>query len=289
MSIIPKIKNDKNFILVVILLLLITISFESAQQLFYLIRFNFADNPSFIELFKYQSMRWVIWLLLVYPIYRFIKDKIGKDLLINDFYKLAFLITSIVVINILIISILQIILFGDQRTFEIFINEYVTFYTFQKGPIYTLGYISISVILYFYLTNKQLQIDVLTINDLQNENNELYLKLKETINEKSSVLNIKIGNKQKIIPVDNIYWIEADDYCVKVHTTDESAYTMRTSLKALEQKLDNYFLRVHRKAIVNMKMVKEIQKNGSSIIILKNQTEISIANSKIKFVKEFIT
>ena len=111
--------------------------------------------------------------------------------------------------------------------------------------------------------------------------------MSDSFEDRSSVLNIKIGNKQKIIPFESIYWIEADDYCSKVHTKNDSAYTMRISLKALEEKLSNNFLRVHRKAIVNMNSVEEFKNNGSSLLVLKNKTEVLVSNSKRKFVKDY--
>jgi len=85
--------------------------------------------------------------------------------------------------------------------------------------MYTLGYIAITIILHFYFVNEQLQIEIQTVADLKQENKGLYQQLSTKIDDKASILNIKIGNKRKIIPVRNINWIEADDYCVKVHTT----------------------------------------------------------------------
>jgi len=64
---------------------------------------------------------------------------------------------------------------------------------------------------------------------------------------------------------------------------------MRSSLKALEQKLDSNFLRVHRKAIVNMDFAKEINLSQSPILILQNNEVIAISKSNLKLVRDFIS
>ena len=105
---------------------------------------------------------------------------------------------------------------------------------------------------------------------------------------KTKILNIKIGNKRKIISVNEIMWLEADDYCVLVHTINDPSYTMRISLKALQEKLSNNFLRVHRKGIVNMDMVKELNLNSNPRLVLKNDQEVIVSKSNLKFVKDFL-
>jgi len=127
---------------------------------------------------------------------------------------------------------------------------------FSKGPIYILGYIAIAIILHFYFVSEELPFQVQELSELKDSNLKLYNELKSEINDKTTILNVKIGNKRRIIPVEEIQWIEADDYCVKLHLENGKSYTMRSNLKALENKLSLPFLRVHRKTIVNMTMVK---------------------------------
>ncbi len=54
----------------------------------------------------------------------------------------------------------------------------------------------------------------------------------------------------------------------------------------MEEKLGSQFLRVHRKAIVNIAMIREIQNNGVYQLILKDQTKVPVAKSKLKAVKD---
>ena len=104
MNIIPNIKNDKQLILVVLILLLITISFETAQQLFYIKRFDLAQNVTFFDVFFNQSYRWVVWLIMSYFLVVYVKSISKKNNFgIFDFYKYTIVITGLVLIDILII------------------------------------------------------------------------------------------------------------------------------------------------------------------------------------------
>jgi len=286
MHIIQSISRHKRLIGLVALVLVLTINFETAQQYYYIKRFELAANVSYLELFKNQSYRWLIWVVLSTILVWHTKIKINKDSLsIKDFTSYTLLIGMLVIINILLISLLQMLIQEGPSPFSMLFTEYIPFYTFQKVPIYVLSYFSLTVALHFYFANQELQIKVLEFGELKKLNTNLYEKMSETVRDKTSVLNIKVGKSHKVIPVAEISWIEADDYCVKVHTKDHSSYVMRMSLKALEEKLGEGFLRVHRKAIVNIHMVNELQSNGTHQLILKDLTEIPVSKSKLRLVK----
>ena len=96
------------------------------------------------------------------------------------------------------------------------------------------------------------------------------------------------GNSYKIISVDEIDWIEADDYCVNIHCkNNEATYSMRSTLKALEGSLPENFLRVHRSAIVNMNHVQEFQTKGTGLVKLKSGDEVTVSKSKLKTINKF--
>lgn len=218
----------------------------------------------------------------------FKKDKFKKKLSDFDLLKYFILICSIVVLAIFTISILQMLLSNTDFSFNLLFSEFIPFFTFQKAPIYTLGYIAIAIILHFHFTNEQLQIEVQKLSELKNSHQKEYESLRSNIDDKAKILNIKIGNKHKIIAVDNINWIESDDYCVKVHTTEGSAYSMRSSLKELETKLNGQFLRVHRTAIVNMDRAKSLNNSSSPSITLQDNSIIEVSKSNLKKVKDYL-
>jgi len=279
---------------ILVLLLLVFISsivvFESLQQLFYIRQFNLANanDISFFRILKSQSYRWITWLLVGTLLWFFAKKKSVKTkFVITDLFQYLGVILLLVFFSILIISLLEKLLNGSS--FSDFISNYIPFFTFQKALVFTIGYTAVAVFLHFYFANEKLQIKVHELSEIRKENMNLYEKLKSNIDDQSPVLNIKIGNKRKIIPIKSISWIESDDYCVKVHTDDYISYSMRSTLKLLEKKLSNSnFLRIHRKALVNMSKAKEIDFSNSPKLILEDKIEVPISKSKLKKVKDFL-
>ena len=283
------ISNPKRTIFIIICVIVIGIVFESFQQLYYINRYQLSADATFFGLLKFQALRWFVWLLFSFILLKYSKKRTTKkELTTLDIFKYFILICSLVFFAIISISVLQLILSQGEFSVNLLFSEFIPFFTFQKAPIYTLGYIAIAIILHFHLTNEQLQIEVQKLVELKRTHVKEYNKLRSNIDDKAKILNIKIGNNHKIIPVDTINWIESDDYCVKVHTTNGAAYSMRSSLKALETKLNGQFLRVHRKAIVNMDMAKSLNNSSSPSIILNDDSSIVISKSNLKKVKNYL-
>jgi len=283
------ISNPKRTIFIIICVVTIGIVFESFQQLYYINRYQLSADATFFGLLKFQALRWFIWILLSFVLIGYSRKQTSKKQFRTiDIVNYFLLICLLVFLAIVIISIIQLLLSSEPFSLNLLISEFIPFFTFQKAPIYTLGYIAIAIILYFHFTNEQLYIEVQKLVELKSSHAKEYKALRSNIADKAKILNIKIGNNHKIIPVDNIYWIESDDYCVKVHTTTGSAYSMRSSLKALEKKLNGQFLRVHRKAIVNMDMALSLNNSSSPSLILKDDSSIVISKSNLKKVKDYL-
>ena len=288
-SAIKNISNKKKSILLITLILIIAITFETAQQLYYIKRYNIAQGITFFELLKTQSKSWLVWIVLSFPLIHFIKIHSNKEKSgVINYVKYLIIIIALAFLSIFIIAVSQLIHDEGSLSLGPLFNDYFPFYTFQKFLIFTLGYSCVSAIIHAYFSSEQLLFKVQELNTLKETHTKLYEKLSREIDDKATILNIKLGNKRKIIAVEHILWIEADDYCVKVHT-ENGTYTMRSSLKALEEKLDSNFLRVHRKAIVNMKKVKEFSLSNAPILILENNSEITVSKSNLKMVRHFIS
>lgn len=72
------------------------------------------------------------------------------------------------------------------------------------------------------------------------------------------------GNKEILISVDDIDWIEAADYYASLHVGPKT-YMIREPIKDLAQTLDpRKFVRIHRSIIVNVERVVEIFREGRS-------------------------
>lgn len=85
-----------------------------------------------------------------------------------------------------------------------------------------------------------------------------------------------------VVPVDEVSWIEADDYYVTVHAAGRR-HLWRESLAALEERLDpRRFVRVHRSAIVNVDRVREVEhgRDGRATVRLDTGVRVPVSRSR---------
>jgi two-component system LytT family response regulator len=97
-----------------------------------------------------------------------------------------------------------------------------------------------------------------------------------------SRLIVKETGRAIFLSVDELDWIEAADYCVKLHVRGQT-HLIRQSLQSLEGRLDpQRFFRVHRSALVNLDRVKEIQPlfKGEHVVILQDGTRLKLSRNR---------
>lgn len=71
---------------------------------------------------------------------------------------------------------------------------------------------------------------------------------------------LKTTGKQSSVLIKDILWIEAEDYCCRVHTVTKD-HLVRQSLNSFEEMLPKPdFMRIHRSTIVNTRYVDAIEK-----------------------------
>lgn len=101
---------------------------------------------------------------------------------------------------------------------------------------------------------------------------------------------VKNGSKIKIIPVEDVYYLEAADDYVKVHTR-EGAFLKNKTMNHFEQTLDKaLFVRTHRSCIVNIHQITRIdpyEKDGH-IAILKSGGRVSVSKTGYIKLKEVL-
>jgi hypothetical protein len=79
-----------------------------------------------------------------------------------------------------------------------------------------------------------------------------------TDNQPIEHLLVRLIDKSIVLPVREIEWVEAADYYVQIHTCGERVLH-RQSIQKLEQLLPReQFIRVHRRAMVNVQLIAEI-------------------------------
>jgi len=284
--------SNRATVLLVASLCVMVVFFETAQQYFYVKTYDLSAEATFLDLFITQSRKWFIWLLSLLLLYRYMSRLAGQDTIrVVDVLRVFVMICGCLLLVLLTMSLVEVLLNADEFSTAVF-GAYFRFYVFQKTPIYMLGYIILAVVFYLFQLNRLLAFQILEFNQLEARDKAKYYSEhnNQTVDQQVSVLKIKVGNSHKIININDIDWIEADDYCVNVHVSNNRfVYTMRTSLKALEQVLPGDFMRVHRSAIVNMNAVEEYTSGGSGSIRLTTGDEIVIAKSKLKLVNEYFS
>jgi two-component system LytT family response regulator len=90
---------------------------------------------------------------------------------------------------------------------------------------------------------------------------------------------VRGAHRVRLLPVDQISWIEADGPYVKLHTRDGGVHHHRGLLGSLDALLDNRrFVRIHRSAIVNIDLVDELKQDahGDYVVLLRDRTEIRV-------------
>jgi len=265
------------------------IVFEAFQQLFYARNFNNGSTPNatFMDVFTGGLHRWTIWLVLALPMVWFSLKWPLKELNLKYLGRYALLIVVMLFLNLTLITFDNIWRFGDlTRDFA----PQFEFYFFHKAPMIFVALVFLTILVHFFRKQEELALSISEMGSLKYSNQQLYEQLKsETIRDEAMVIQVKVGNRVKLVPLQSIVWIEADDYCVRIHDEHGKAYTLRSTMKALEEKLPGQtFVRVHRKALVNMTEVREYAFGPKPVIILNNGTEIPLAQSRIKEVRSML-
>ena len=92
---------------------------------------------------------------------------------------------------------------------------------------------------------------------------------------------IATAQGQRILPLEQIDWIGADDYYVAVHAGGRR-YLLRESMSSLEARLDPArFLRVHRGAMVNIGRIRELRTSGGdTVVVLQDGTRLPVSRRR---------
>jgi len=92
----------------------------------------------------------------------------------------------------------------------------------------------------------------------------------------------RLGDRSTVIPIDDIDWIEAQDYCAAVHVGD-ATHVVRHTLAALEQRLDaRRFVRIHRSAVVNVARIRELHHADANelVVVLTSGTRLPVSRRR---------
>jgi two-component system LytT family response regulator len=93
-----------------------------------------------------------------------------------------------------------------------------------------------------------------------------------------------------VLDVDEIDWIEADDYYAAVHARGRR-HLLRESLASLAERLAGArFVRAHRSALVNVARVRELrgEPSGETVLVLRDGTRVPVSRRRREEVVEML-
>jgi two-component system, LytTR family, response regulator len=94
-------------------------------------------------------------------------------------------------------------------------------------------------------------------------------------------LVVRDGGRTHVIPHDDIVWIEAEDYCARIHLRGRTLL-VRESLRALSDSLAHgEFVRVHRSAIASVACIRAIEPvaSGDQRLTLDDGTVLKVSRT----------
>lgn len=104
----------------------------------------------------------------------------------------------------------------------------------------------------------------------------------ENKKSEATTIPVKVGDRVIFIRLDEVSYFKADEKYVEIVTKQAKSHILDSSLKRLEEKLPNYFIRVHKSYIINKNLLKEIRKhfNNRFILIMDDYSQNKITSGR---------
>jgi two-component system LytT family response regulator len=117
-------------------------------------------------------------------------------------------------------------------------------------------------------------------NTQENKTSELLETASQSPSQSQRIV-VKNGSKIKIIPVHDIYYLEAADDYVKIHT-QEGYFLKNKTMSHFEQVLDEQlFVRSHRSYIINIQQITRIDpyEKDNHVAVLRTGIKVPVSRS----------
>jgi two-component system LytT family response regulator len=104
-------------------------------------------------------------------------------------------------------------------------------------------------------------------------------------------LVLREGSRLLAIPHAEIRWIEASGLYVQIHAAAGRPHLVRCSMNSLSRMLrPRGFHRIHRSAIVNLELVREVQplSHGDAVVLLADGTRLKLSRSRREEVERIL-
>ncbi|MDR3268077.1 MAG: LytTR family transcriptional regulator DNA-binding domain-containing protein [Tannerella sp.] len=100
-------------------------------------------------------------------------------------------------------------------------------------------------------------------------------------------ITVRAGQKIKIIPLEDILYLQADGDYVAIHTREGRWLKEQTMIYTEEMLPPDRFLRIHRSYIVNLRQISRIERYGEQqAIILHNGEKIKVSAARYPLLKQ---
>lgn len=260
--------------------------FEAAQQYFYITSFELSgmNEVTILGLMSNHSIRWIIWLILALPLARFVFKHPARQL--NSGLMIRYGIGMVLTLISTLIAISGVELLSNALSIDYF-GELLAYFIYQKAALFVNAYLGLIILLNLHQSTQLLDSKMIELSDLKVEFKSRYDELSNQIkDDHAPLIQIKVGNKIKNIPLDDILWVQSDDYCVKIHSKS-GTYNLRKSMKLMEQELEPWgFIRLHRNTLVNKDEVDTLSYTPEPCVTLKEGQVLPIALGRVAKVKE---
>ena len=116
------------------------------------------------------------------------------------------------------------------------------------------------------------------------QSKDAMLQLMEQVRQSEEMLErvvVKTGAKIKVIPVDSIQYLEAQDDYVMVYT-EEGKYLKQWTMKYLEAHLNpGQFIRIHRSYLVHIPQIVQLElyEKGTYLLMLKSGAKLPVSQA----------
>lgn len=102
-----------------------------------------------------------------------------------------------------------------------------------------------------------------------------------SLSTRPRALTIREAGRTLVIPVAEIDWIEAEDYCTRIHAGPRRPLVRRSLQSLIDELAADGFVRTHRSAIVNLAKIRELRPlaSGDSELSLADGTTVRVSRS----------
>ncbi len=267
------------FIIIIALLGLVT--FDVFQEKYLLETFKLSSESVQVnQLIQSHLFRWGVWSVVAIPLWWF-TTRLMKSWRDQTSHLWATWLTLLTFgSTVFVITLISLI--GESKVlFEgTFWNLFV-FYSFKKSVIFLLAYGLLVLLIYSGTQRRKIYDQVAIIRRLKKKHSGS-VDPSDSSDQSTKYLEVRIGKKIRIIEVKDIIWIQADDYCAKIHSANNETFIVRKTLKSLEKELSALgFVRIHRTAILNLEFLNTIDTQNSTVRLI-NAHEIPISKTGLK-------